>query len=972
MFGRKRRDRLADDGFPEEEFPEEEYREEPYLSGGTETYTPIRGGEQSPEEDYSGETYYPEGDSYYPEEGEPEPEDGSDWDPEEPEEGEAPEKKPEPRSIFRPDVRKPNFVLSVLVNTVRVLVLVVVLIGVGVLGTLVGIAKGYMDTAPELDLVALNTPDQNTEFMDRNRNLLTVYRGTENRIVVPLNAMPQRLRNAFIAVEDARFYSHSGVDLKRIVGAFVANLTTSGTQGGSTITQQLIKNTLLSPEQSYKRKIQEAYLAMQLEAHNEKDDILASYLNNIYLGENYYGVKVAARGYFGKDLGELTLRECAMLAGITNNPYYYNPRRNFYTRTGGDKDYPAITNQRTDYVLRCMYENQFISREEYEAALDPSTARVLEKEEVTVGSGMYKYPHYIEYAVKECVQILLEVNGLPDTPANRAEMENRLRTGGYKIQLAIDPNIQETVESTLQNWTKYPSMRDPSDKVFRSRNSDGTYTEIPQPQAACAVLDYRTGELLAVVGSRSEVNTRKTLNRATDMKMPVGSAIKPISVYAPALELGASPGSVVYNMPLPIAGWKDSYGKDSWPRNYGGAGYTGPETLRTAMAKSHNTSAAQTLMTRVGVDRSALFLNGMGIDNDHIDKTPFGLSLGSSGITPLQMTVAFGVLANGGVYQEPISVLGISDSNGDVVWDGHQHQDRRRVFSPSTSYMIVDMLKYAVRSGTGTSAKISGQTVGGKTGTNSDQKGVFFAGITGYYSSALWIGHDNYKALSSKSTGSGAAAPLWQAYMSKIHSGLPQREILDGKPEEYGLTEVTTCPVSGLLATDACRRDAKGYPVVTDLWREGTQPTQYCQIHQIRTVCAESNMPASPYCPYVEQKGVVVLQEGTWLANFIGTEYQGVVEDYIGLSTENGGSTCTLHGSGAAQGSGSLPNRQAEDAARLISAAETQMSTMDPASAQYAAIANAVANLRTLLENGAPQSEVTQAMTILTQAMIGY
>lgn len=963
MLGRKKRNRLQEDGFPEEEYPEEEYPEEilpedEYLTDGTETYAPVREADYDPEN------------GMYPEEG-PEPDSWTDDDREDGAWEDEPEEKPETRSIFRPDVRKPNFVLSVLVNTVRVLILVGILAGIAVLGTLAGIAKGYVDTAPELDLVALDTPDQNTEFMDRNRNLLTVYRGTENRIVVPLASIPQRLRNAFIAVEDARFYSHGGVDLKRIAGAFVANLTTSGTQGGSTITQQLIKNTLLSSEQSYKRKIQEAYLALQLETRYSKDQILENYLNTIYLGENYYGVKVAAKGYFGKELGELTIRECAMLAGVTNNPYYYNPRRNFYTRNDGEKDFPATTNNRTDYVLRCMYENQFISREEYEAALDPSTAGVLPQEEDTGTNGMYSYPHYIEYAVKECVQILLEVNGLPDTAANRAAMEGKLRTGGYKVQLAIDPNIQQTVEDTLKNWTKYPSLRDPSDKVYRSRNSDGTYTEIPQPQAACSVLDYRTGELLAVVGSRTEVTARKTLNRATDMKMPVGSSIKPISVYAPALELGASPASVVYNMPLPISGWKDSRGNDSWPKNYGGAGYTGPETLRTAMAKSHNTAAAQTLLTRVGVDRSVTYLHSMGIDDDHIDKTPFGLSLGSSGITPLQMTVAFGVLANGGVYQEPISVLGISDSRGDVVWDGHQHQERHRVFTESTSWLIVDMLKSVVSSGTGTSAKIKGQTVGGKTGTNSDQKGVFFSGITGYYSSALWIGHDNYKALSSKSTGSGAAAPLWQAYMSKIHEGLPQKNILDGDPAQYGLVKVTTCAVSGQLATDACQNDSMGYGVVTDYWAEGTQPTQYCQMHQVQNVCAESGMPASPYCPSVIQKGVVALQAGQPLSSFLGTEYQGVLEEYLGLSADNGGTTCTLHGGGP-QGSGTaLPNRQAEDAARLIAAAQEQLATLDPGSAQYSAIVNAATTLQQLIDSGASQNDVTAAMTILTQAMIG-
>ena len=266
MFGRKKRDRWEEDGFPEEES----------LTDGTGIYSGITDDDADPGNPYPDEEIYGD-DGYGPEYGTDDPA-GEPW--ADGEDEEEPEEKPETRSIFRPDVRKPNFVISVLVNTVRVLLLVGVLAGLAVLGTLAGIAKGYVDTAPELDLVALDTPDQNTEFMDRNRNLLTVYRGTENRIAVPLASIPQRMRNAFIAVEDARFYSHGGVDLKRIVGAFVANLTTSGTQGGSTITQQLIKNTLLSPEQSYKRKIQEAYLALQLEMKYSKDQILETYLKD--------------------------------------------------------------------------------------------------------------------------------------------------------------------------------------------------------------------------------------------------------------------------------------------------------------------------------------------------------------------------------------------------------------------------------------------------------------------------------------------------------------------------------------------------------------------------------------------------------------------------------------------------------------------------------------------------------------------
>ncbi len=938
MFGRGKR---GQDGFEDEEM---DYDEEPYEEETEYTEALDEGEEEEP----AGWGIEDEDDEDY-----------------------EPEEKPEPRSIFRPETRKPNFVVSVLLNTVRVLAIVLALAGVAGLGAIIGIAKGYVDTAPDLDLVALSSQDKTSFIYDRNKVLITEYKGTENRVPVSLEAMPKQLRNAFVAVEDARFYTHSGVDLKRIVGAFVSNLTSSGTQGGSTITQQLIKNTLLSSEQSYKRKIQEAYLALQLEKRYSKDEILESYLNTIYLGENYYGVQVAAQGYFGKELGQLSLRECAMLAGATNNPYYYNPRRNFYTRKSEERDYAAVTNNRTDYVLRCMYENQFITREQYEAALDPATAVVL-REAPTSGDGMYPYPHYVEYAVKEVVSILLKLNGLEDTAANRSEMEHKFRTGGYHVQLAIDTAIQETVESTLENWSRYPALRDPSDKVYRTKNADGTYSETIEPQAACVVLDYRTGELKAIIGSRTKVTARKTLNRATDMKMPVGSSIKPIAVYAPALELGRSPASVVYNIPVPIAGWKDSKGNDSWPKNYGGGGYVGPETLRTAMAKSHNTSAASALMTMVGVERSVDFLHRLGVDNDHIDATPFGLSLGSSGITPLQMTVAYGVLANSGIYQEPISVLGISDSDGNVVWDGHQHQERRRVFSDSTSWMIVDMLKTAVQSGTGTSAKIKGQTVGGKTGTNSDQKGVFFAGMTGYYASALWVGHDNYKALSSKSTGSGAAAPLWQAYMSKIHQGLSDREILDGNPADYGLVKVTTCAVSGQLATEACRNDAMGYGVVTDWWASGTQPTVNCQMHQSETVCSESGMLASPWCPNTVTRGVVTIPRGHPLYNLLGTSYQTVLDQYLGTAVASSGTECTWHTAENHGQTSSGGTQQFTDAWQLIEKAENLLGTLDPGGGQYQAVLNATDYLRMLLGEEYPSTtEILEAMVALTQAMGG-
>ena len=790
---------------------------------------------------------------------------------------------PRARSIFKVRTKKPNFVLSVATTTIRLSFIIALCVGLALLGAVIGIAKAFVDTAPTLDLAALDAQDKTSFIYDSEGNLITDYKGTEDRIMVSIDEIPEMLQNAFIAVEDARFYEHNGVDVKRIVGALVANFTSGSTQGGSTITQQLIKQTVLSSEQSYKRKLQEAYLAMELETRYTKKQILESYLNTIFLGGSYYGVRVAAYGYFGKELDQLTLRECAMLAGLTRSPNYYNPRSNFYTRNTEGSNTPDITNNRTDYVLRQMRENGLITAQQYNAALDRSTASVLEKSPAS--TDMYAYPHYVEYAISDVVDTFLDLNGLEDTSANRYAMENKLRTGGYSVYLCLDTEIQEIVEDTLANWSDYPRLRDPSDKVYQSRNADGTYTEIEQPQAAACVFDYRTGELKAIVGGRYKPTTRKTLNRASGMTMPVGSSIKPLTVYAPAIDLGASPASIAYNMPVPISGWKDSSGKDSWPKNYGGGGYKGPQSFRSALRNSYNTAAAQILMTYVGVSRSVEYLHLMGIPDKNINADPFGLALGSSGITPVQMAVAFGTIANKGVYQQPLSFSRIVDSNGNVVVDMHQQQDRHQVFKPSTAYLVVDMLKEAVQSGTGTKAKISSQVVAGKTGTNSDSKGVFFAGMTGWYSASVWIGHDNYKALSSKATGGNAAAPLWQSFMEKIHKAknLDSREIIDGTPSDYNLVRVTTCGVSGQLATDACYNDVNGYKTITDYWSADSVPTAYCSMHKSVSICTESGLLATDYCPSysVESRGIVLIPRGHPLYDYIDT-YGDTIRKYLG------------------------------------------------------------------------------------------
>ena len=898
------------------------------------------------------------------------------------EEQAPPVEKPAKRTIFKPRSRKPSFVLAVIVNSFRLLILLVLILSLAGVGAVVGVAKAYMETAPTLDLAAIDDQAQTSFIYDASGNLITDYKGTENRIMVSIDTMPIHLQHAFVAVEDARFYTHNGMDVKRIAGVFIANFVTGSQQGGSTITQQLIKNTLLSSEQSYKRKIQEAYLAMQLETRYTKNEILEAYLNTIYLGEDYYGVKVAAYNYFGKDnLNDLTLRECAMLAGMTNNPYYYNPRRNFYTRQSETTDYRKITDDRTDYVLRCMYENQFISYEEYIGALAPSAATVLEKSPSS--TALYPYAHYVEYAIRDVVKTLLSINGLEDTSANRTKMENELRTGGYHVYLALDTSIQSTVEQTLQTWNDYPALRDPSDKIYRARNSDGTYDEIIQPQAAAVVLDYRTGELKAIVGSRTAPTKRKTLNRASDMNMPVGSSIKPIAVYAPAIELGAGAGTILYNMPLPIKGWTGSDGKDTWPQNYGGSSYRGPETIRTAITRSDNTAAAYALMNFVGVDRSADFLLRLGVSEAHINRTPFGLALGSSGISPVEMAVAFGVLGNGGVYQSPISFLGIADRNKNVIYDAHANQTRRQVFQPSTAWLTVNMMKDVVSSGTGTAAKLSGQTVAGKTGTNSDQKGVFFAGLTGWYCGTVWIGHDNYKALSSKTTGGNSAAKLWKAFMQPIHRNLSNRDIMEGSASDYGLVRVTTCNVSGQLATDACRHDAMGYGTTTDYWPASSAPTVSCQMHYTLDVCDQTGMLATSYCPSHSTKGVVMLPIGHPLYEFADTAYAGVLADYLGeyaamRLTADGNinaallqsRTCSVHQSYSSGYEQTIINNTLlPDAQRLLAQAQNQLAGTPEDQYGYAGLRQAIMQLNDTINSNPTSAALAAAMANLTQAM---
>ncbi len=809
-------------------------------------------------------------------------------------------------SAFKPRTRDGSFLFSVILTTAKMLFIVVLILGITGTGLLVGVAKAWIETAPALDLSSFGEQAKTSFIYDKNGDLITDFKGTENRIDATWDEIPENLKNAVIAIEDQRFRTHNGVDIKRILGALVTNLLNDNVQGGSTITQQLVKLTMLTTDQNYKRKLQEAYLALQLEKQISKDDILLEYLNIIYLGGSSYGVKVAAMDYYGKDVSQLTLRECASLARTIRNPYRYNPRRNYYvTHT------PEEIEKGTNYVLDQMYEQSLITKAEYDEAMG-QTLTVQEKS--AYATKMYDNAYYVEYAIYDVVTKMLRVEKLDDTTANRSAMESKLRTGGYSIYTSLDPKIQEAVQDVVTNWSKYPDTRYASDRTYKASLGDGQYVQLAQPQAAAAVMDWHTGELVAIIGGRSAATQRKQLNRAYQSKMPVGSSLKPLSVYGPAFDLGYSPGSPVINAPLKIDGWDTDKG---YPANFSGESYTGIETLRKAINKSHNTAAAQALFTYVGIENSVNYLLKLGVSRSHISATGAGLALGASGISTIEMAAAFGAIANKGEYQEPYAFTRVVDSQGKVYLNARNLQIRRQAFKETTAWLLVSVLKGCVsEGGTGQKANFGKFTVAGKTGTNSDYRGVFFAGMTGYYSGAVWIGHDNYKPLVSNAQGGTYAAPLWAEIMKTVHTleGITKDHKINTKTaEQLGIVKAQACAVSGMKPTAACKNDVNGYGVTTDFYVKGTEPTEACNMHRTIRLCNKSKMLPGPYCTSVGTYGTIYLPEGHPLRY---CDIKEVRKYFKGASADKGSAafgTCTKCKKSGSKSSG-------EDEAKLQNA----------------------------------------------------
>lgn len=762
--------------------------------------------------------------------------------------------KTQPKSKYFMSRTKPrSFFLGILFTSINYFLIGVLILGFSGLGMLIGISKSYLDSIPNLDITQISQQDKTTFIYDADGKELMPYYGVENRVWAHLDEIPKNLQNAVIAIEDVRFKQHQGVDFRRLFSSILKNFSSNSIQGGSTLTQQVIKNTVLTQEQTYKRKLQEIYLALQLEKEYSKDEILEAYINTIYMGGSNYGLKAASIDYLGKeDLNSLSLRECAMLAGMIQNPGTYHPRLNYYVRPQPTDGKPNSTDKRTNLVLMEMLQNGFIDKAQYDAAMADKLS--VEREAPQNSNNM---PYYMDYLMQQVVIRMLEKYELENNSENRAKMDLKLRTGGYKIYATVKPSVQKSVEETLYSWVNYPSLASSSDKYVSEKGPDGSTIKIIQPQAAAVVIDPATGQIRAMVGGRQAPQYKREFNRAWQSIMPVGSAIKPLSVYAPALDLGASPSSLIYDVDYAIPGWTDLEGKPDYPQNYSKE-HSGIATMRTSVQKSLNTGAAQTLLRDVTVPVAEEYLLNLNINSKHINADPPGLALGTSGITPLEMAAGYAALANKGLYMEPIAFTKIVDNENKVIIDMTQLQLKRQVYSAGAAWMMVDMLHGAVSSNL-----VSGITAGGKTGTNSDARGVSFCGITGYYAASVWVGHDRYKPLAAGTVGSNGAMPIFTGFMNKIHQGLSNKPIIADSPESLGLVKVKFCKLTGEPASPACPHTNEDWILADKL---AAQPT--CRIHRQAEFCKTSGKLATQYCPEEDRELRSFTSSGSYVYNF--------------------------------------------------------------------------------------------------------
>lgn len=673
-------------------------------------------------------------------------------------------------------------------NVVRLIIVIIALLAVLGGGAAFGMVVYSLQGLPTWDPAALD-PSNATEIYDKDGNLITQL-GKEKRALVRIQDVPPVIKKAVLAAEDVRFYQHHGVDLRAIGRAAWADITGGGlSQGGSTITQQLVKNSFLSRDKTIKRKIQEAFLAIQVERHFTKDEIFEFYLNQNYFGEGAYGIEMASRTYFGKSVSELQLDEAALLAGLLKAPSAYSPFQD-----------PDAAIARRNIVLDLMAKYGFVSPVEAAAA----KAKPLNLNTQKPSNETYPYPYFVDYVTDQLV--------------NRYG-EAQVFREGLKVYTTLDPKIQKAAEAAMAKSANFPTAK---------RDKNG----VLQPQAALVVLDPHNGHIKAIVGGREHTQLRQW-NRATRTTRQPGSAFKPIIAYGPGIEyLGMSPATVIDDIPLKYPKWE--------PKNYDGV-YRGLITIRTAVSLSVNMVAVKVL-EKVSTGPAADFARKLGINTLLPEQEGLAMALGglTKGVTPLQMAAAYGAFANQGVYVEPTAISHVEDAQGNLIekFEPAKH----RAMKPTTAWLVTDMLRTVVQQGTGTRAQLGSRPVAGKTGTTDQRENNWFVGYTPELSCAVWMGYDDATiSLPRGCYGGTYTAQIWKDVMSKALEGVPVRAF----PRPGGIVSATVDSKSGLLPGPLTPPEH----LVTDYFVEGTVPTELDNTHVLAEICPVSGLLAGEYCP---------------------------------------------------------------------------------------------------------------------------
>ncbi|MBR2460714.1 MAG: PBP1A family penicillin-binding protein [Clostridia bacterium] len=648
---------------------------------------------------------------------------------------------------------------------------------------------------------------------------------SQNREWVSYANIPDNLKNAFVAIEDHRFFTHSGIDLRRTAGAILGYLRGGRTYGGSTVTQQLIKNVTGNDEYSVSRKLHEILFALKLDKALSKEEILELYLNTIYLSDSCYGVGSAAEYYFGHECDKLTLEECAALACIPQCPSKWNPRTN-----------PQNNKSRRETVLTRMAELGYITEAERDSAAQKELNVVAKKRKSSESQNDKRYSWYTEAVIDESVELLVS-RGIA---ANRQTATKMLYSGGLSIITAQNPDMQRIAERYFAD-----------DRNFKHQSG-----ALITPECSTVIIDPSTGNILALVGGRGEKKDNRILNYATATKRSPGSSIKPLSVYAPAIDRGKiTYGTVIDDTPYTFNG-----GKRPWPYN-SPRGYRGLTTVRDAVSRSVNTVAVKVL-NKVGKQEvfdllhNRLGMTGLidsrvigGESYTDIADSPLAHGQLTAGVTVKEITGAYTALCNGGIYHRPRTVLKIYDSNGKLLIDNADEGDR--VFSPETATVMTKLLQGVTKNGTAKSVKLKNRIAcAGKTGTTNANCDKWFIGYTPDLLCGVWFGYATPKNLSGYSGTVNPALKVWDDLMTELST----EELLGHAPtkrfpDNPNIVTATYCRDSGKRVTAACLADPRGSRVETGYFTRDTVPREYCDCHVLVRYDTVNHGVAGQDCP---------------------------------------------------------------------------------------------------------------------------